>query len=142
MESVIEQILKIGYDKVKNYLLDNKVNEAAAINEFLTDLIREINPQEEKETIQIEKDRNSEFNIGDYITFDNPVSKYIESSSDIRKLNTLCKVIGYNKPNNIKVLIIKDRNRQSDGISNINLLTEYPYITKLHIADKYKPGLY
>ena len=141
MESIIHQILTIGNNKVKNYLLDNKVNEATAINEFMADLIREINPQEEKEIIQIEKDRNSEFNIGDYITFDNPVSKYIESSSDIRKLNTLYKVIGYNKPNNIKVLIIKD-SRKSNNIASINLLTEYPYITKLYLPDKYKPGLY
>lgn len=134
MEDIIQQILRIGYNKVNNYLLDNKVNEATVINEFLTDLIKEINPQKEEESLQIEKDRNSEFNIGDYITFDNPASKYIESSSDIRKLNTLYKVIGYNKPNNIKVLIIKDRDRESDRIANINLLTEYPYITKLYLT--------
>ena len=133
MENLIEKILIIGYDKVKNYLLDNKINEATAINEFMADLIKEISPQEEKETIKIEKDRSWEFDIGDLITFDNPVSKYIESSSDIRKLNTLYKVIGYNKPNNIKVLIIKDRNRESEVIANINLLTEYSYITKLYL---------
>ena len=135
MENIIQQILRIGYNKVKTYLLADKVNEATIINEFMADLINEINPQKEEETIQIEKDRSQEFAIGDYITFDNPPTpKYIESSTiEFRNFNTIYEVIGYNKPNNIKVKIIKDKNLESGRIANINLLTEYPYIAKIYI---------
>ena len=80
-----------------------------------------------EETIQIKKDRSWEFDIGDYITFDE------SSNIEFRKFNTIYEVIGYNKPNNIRVKIIKDRNLESGRIANIDLSTEYPYITKLHI---------
>ena len=133
MEKVIQKILIVGYNKVKNYLLDGKVNEATIINEFMAELINEIKPQKEEENIQIEKDRSWEFDIGDLITFDNPTPIYIENSYDFSKFNTVYEVIGYNKPNNIKVKIIKDRDRESGIIGNINLSTEYTYITKLYV---------
>ena len=117
--------------------LENKLNNGYNVvradscnNAIMYIIEKKDNRLSEKETIQIEKDRSLEFNIGDYITFD----KYIERPYDFRRLNTLYRVLGYNKPNNIKVKIIKDRDRESGKIASINLLTEYPYITKLYDA--------